>query len=55
METIVPQLVKINEIIERVVEKIVPVKLYEEVPIEVPVIEEKIVQVAVTRVDKEAV
>jgi hypothetical protein len=31
LETIIPQLVRINEIIERVIEKIVPITLYEEV------------------------
>jgi hypothetical protein len=38
IETVVPQLVRVNEIIEKVVEKIVPVTLYEEVPVEVKVI-----------------
>ena len=55
IETVVPQLVRVNEIIEKVVEKIVPVTVYEEVPVEVKVIEEKVVQVAVTRVDKQPV
>ena len=55
LETILPQLIKVNEIVERIVEKIVPVHTIEQVFIEVPVIQEKIVQVATTRVDKQAV
>lgn len=45
LETIVPQLIKINEVIREVVEKIVTVTIREEVIVEVPVEVEKIVQV----------
>ncbi len=55
LKTILSQLIKVNEIVERIVEKIVPVHTVEQVFIEVPVIQEKIVQVAATRVDKQAV
>ena len=38
IETVIPQLVKVHEIIEKIVEKIVPVTVEREVPVEVKVI-----------------
>lgn len=55
LETIIPQLVKVHEIIERLVEKIVPIYYREEVAIETPVIQEKIVAVSSNTTSKEAV
>lgn len=45
-------MITIHKIIESVIEKIVPVITFKEVIVKVPVIEEKIVQVAVKQIDK---
>ena len=55
LERIVPQLITVHKIIESVIEKIVPLISIQEVIVKVPVVEEKIVQVAVRQVEKEAV
>lgn len=46
LETIVPQLVKVNEVIKEYIDKVIPVPVVHEVIKEVPVEVEKIVQVS---------
>lgn len=55
LETVVPQLVKVNEVVEKLVEKIVPIYYKEEIPVEKPVLQEKVVEKAVTRVEQQPV